>query len=205
MTGHAAFLRAVLSTPADDTPRLVYADWLDEQTDPSAAPMAEFLRLTAAPPTPDGDRRLRELAAGLAPDWLAVVSRLAVENCQRRRVEPPPRRVMPLRFDFVCDRRWEHLRPTADPAVRVCDGCRRNVYYCDSITAARRHARQDRCVAVDLAIPRQEFDIGPRPALMGKITARVARDLLERERPDPVSAERDRRRAERQGEGPATG
>jgi uncharacterized protein (TIGR02996 family) len=38
----AAFLRAILAAPDDDAPRLVYADWLDEQDD---ADRAEFIRL----------------------------------------------------------------------------------------------------------------------------------------------------------------
>ena len=28
---HDAFLRAILDAPDDDTPRLVYADWLEER------------------------------------------------------------------------------------------------------------------------------------------------------------------------------
>ena len=34
---HAAFLAAVRAAPADDTPRLVYADWLEENGDPEFA------------------------------------------------------------------------------------------------------------------------------------------------------------------------
>ncbi len=37
-----AFLRAILDSPDEDTPRLVYADWLEEQGDPQRA---EFIRL----------------------------------------------------------------------------------------------------------------------------------------------------------------
>jgi uncharacterized protein (TIGR02996 family) len=40
MTDHDAFLRAVLEEPAEDLPRLIYADWLEEQSDPRA----EFIR-----------------------------------------------------------------------------------------------------------------------------------------------------------------
>jgi uncharacterized protein (TIGR02996 family) len=39
---HEAFLQAVRANPDDDTPRLVYADWLDEQGD---ADRAEFIRV----------------------------------------------------------------------------------------------------------------------------------------------------------------
>jgi uncharacterized protein (TIGR02996 family) len=33
----AALLRAILAAPADDTPRLVYADYLEEHGDPARA------------------------------------------------------------------------------------------------------------------------------------------------------------------------
>src|SRR5438552_3752265 len=39
---HQAFLQAILETPDDDAPRLVYADWLDDEGD---AERAEFIRL----------------------------------------------------------------------------------------------------------------------------------------------------------------
>ncbi len=39
---HAAFLAAIRETPDDDTPRLVYADWLEDQDDQHRA---EFIRL----------------------------------------------------------------------------------------------------------------------------------------------------------------
>jgi len=38
----AAFMQAIVANPADDTPRLVYADWLDEHDQPERA---EFIRL----------------------------------------------------------------------------------------------------------------------------------------------------------------
>src|SRR6516162_9578044 len=41
MSDHDAFLRGILENPADDSPRLVYADWLEERADPRA----EFIRV----------------------------------------------------------------------------------------------------------------------------------------------------------------
>src|SRR5262249_51568994 len=41
----AALLRAVCDNPDEDTPRLVYADWLDEQGGESRTARAEFIRL----------------------------------------------------------------------------------------------------------------------------------------------------------------
>ena len=34
MTDDEAFIRAVVDGPGDNTPRLVYADWLDDRADP---------------------------------------------------------------------------------------------------------------------------------------------------------------------------
>jgi uncharacterized protein (TIGR02996 family) len=45
MSDHAALLRAILVDPADDAPRLVLADWLDENGEPERA---EFIRLDIA-------------------------------------------------------------------------------------------------------------------------------------------------------------
>ena len=43
--GHLPFLRAICDHPADDAPRLVFADWLDEQSDPDRA---KFIRVQVA-------------------------------------------------------------------------------------------------------------------------------------------------------------
>jgi uncharacterized protein (TIGR02996 family) len=88
MTDDEAFIRAVVDGPGDDTPRLVYADWLDDRADPRGT----YLRAEA-----DALRRFREagdlktlltwhashpeLAAGLDPVWVARVSRPPVGVC----------------------------------------------------------------------------------------------------------------------------
>lgn len=41
MTDHDSFLRTIIENPADDGPRLVYADWLEERGDPRG----EFIRV----------------------------------------------------------------------------------------------------------------------------------------------------------------
>jgi uncharacterized protein (TIGR02996 family) len=41
----AAFLEAIRGAPADDTPRLVFADWLDERGEPGDAQWAAGIRL----------------------------------------------------------------------------------------------------------------------------------------------------------------
>lgn len=72
-------------------------------------------------------------------------------------------------FDFVCDRRWDELRPAADPAVRQCDTCREAVHYRDTIGVARTHAAAGHCIAVDLGIKRHDGDLsGMTDAVLGR-------------------------------------
>lgn len=42
MTDHSHFLRAIIASPDDDAPRLVYADWLEENGEPERS---EFIRV----------------------------------------------------------------------------------------------------------------------------------------------------------------
>jgi uncharacterized protein (TIGR02996 family) len=44
----AALLQAIIDNPEEDTPRLMYADWLDEQGGESNAARAEFIRIQVA-------------------------------------------------------------------------------------------------------------------------------------------------------------
>ena len=75
-----AFLQAIREAPEDDTPRLVYADWLEERADPRA----EYLRLEARArevlpgraDLPGLRRRVRELGAQLPPWWVAIAGGL---------------------------------------------------------------------------------------------------------------------------------
>ncbi|MCE9562426.1 MAG: TIGR02996 domain-containing protein [Planctomycetes bacterium] len=153
--------------PADETARLVYADWLDERDDPASSAKSQFLRLTVRlldnTMTDREERKLQKLAAKLAPDWLGVVSRLAVENCTRNPKNPDPNSDVHRLFEFVCDQRWEEMTPTGDDKVRICNRCEEAVHYCDTIVVAREHARQRHCVAVDLGIIRRRYDLDPHP------------------------------------------
>jgi uncharacterized protein (TIGR02996 family) len=77
MTDDEAFIRALLAAPADEAPRLVYADWLDERGDPRGT----YLRLELRTP---GDPYLRDVASDLDPVWLARVSRPPAGLCSDR-------------------------------------------------------------------------------------------------------------------------
>jgi uncharacterized protein (TIGR02996 family) len=67
MNDEAAFLKALRDNPADDTARLVYADLLDERSDPRA----EFIRLRQQ--YAQVTARINELASQCDPAWLAAV------------------------------------------------------------------------------------------------------------------------------------
>jgi uncharacterized protein (TIGR02996 family) len=78
MGDEAAFLRAIRSSPPDDTARLVYADWLDDRDDPRGAYLraeAEWAR------TGKKEKALRALGAALDLVWVARVSRPPVGIC----------------------------------------------------------------------------------------------------------------------------
>ncbi len=74
MSSDTGLLKDICANPDDDTPRLVYADWLDDHGD---AEGAEFIRLQIRlSKMPAGDRRRaaaerreRELWAGLEEGW----------------------------------------------------------------------------------------------------------------------------------------
>jgi uncharacterized protein (TIGR02996 family) len=75
MTDEPALLAAIAARPDDDTPRLVYADWLDDHGD---ADRAEFIRLQCAlaqggPDDPAAAERADELENRHRIRWLAGV------------------------------------------------------------------------------------------------------------------------------------
>jgi uncharacterized protein (TIGR02996 family) len=157
MTQDQSFFKAVIDQPDNDTLRLVYADWLEEQSDPRS----QFLRLEAELRTLPADSlrarlkraRLRQLRSRCDPAWLAQMDRTRIENCNRLTL-------------LVCPQQWEKLRPTGEPDVRFCETCRKTVHYCPSIGEARRHASQGHCVAVDSRVERRPGDLGAdRPRL----------------------------------------
>jgi uncharacterized protein (TIGR02996 family) len=84
-----AFLRAIGAAPADDAPRLVYADWLEERGD---AARAEFIRVQCELARPGGERgrrtelrlRERELLQTHGHAW-ASPFRPACDNWEFRR------------------------------------------------------------------------------------------------------------------------
>ncbi len=118
MNEEAAFLRAILAAPDDPTPRLIYADWLEEQRDRRA----ELLRWDCElrDPRTDESRRetlrqwLRQQVQYVAADWQAQVARPTVVNCFGTNGSD-------------CPTQWFRLLPTEQPEVRYCPRCRETV------------------------------------------------------------------------------
>jgi uncharacterized protein (TIGR02996 family) len=84
----AALLRAICEHPGEDTPRLIYADWLEENGDTDRA---EFIRtqclLTQLPPGEDGHRldyRANELLSRHEAVWAAPLRELILWHRFRR-------------------------------------------------------------------------------------------------------------------------
>jgi uncharacterized protein (TIGR02996 family) len=154
MTDERAFLISLRANPADDTARLVYADWLDDQADGESTTRAAYLRLefrlarlAEADPAREGlIRQLRALAAQLPMQWKTLVAKVPLENCG-------------IGWKFVCPQRWDRLRETGQPSVRFCSACKRNVYFCASIDEARDRAGDGQCVALDLRVRRAPGDL----------------------------------------------
>src|SRR4051794_32461983 len=77
MNQRRAFLQAIAEAPDDDAPRLVFADWLQDEGD---ADRAEFVRAQCAlariaaddPRRPELCRREDELLAAHREEWLAA-------------------------------------------------------------------------------------------------------------------------------------
>ena len=134
-----AFLSEIQKSPYDDTPRFVYADWLEERGDPRA----EYLRLECEiAALQKGDAlfkelqpRLHELRQNLDVRWIAAVGRTKVGNCGT--------------FAFACPQRWEKLKKTGNPRQRHCDVCHRTVYYCETGDDVKYRALRGECVAID--------------------------------------------------------
>jgi uncharacterized protein (TIGR02996 family) len=80
MASHEQFLQAIIACPDEDTPRLIYADWLEEQGD---SLRAEFIRLqvrAALESTPSEERlqlhrAARQIIENHQPELLAMFPR----------------------------------------------------------------------------------------------------------------------------------
>jgi uncharacterized protein (TIGR02996 family) len=160
-----AFLDAIRKKPGDDVTRLVYADWLDEQGGEANTNKSKFLRVVCRlAGLADGADEyeslrsaLRELAKHLDKKWVRVVCTVPIELC-----------CIELEFAYECPKQWHRLRPTAKDNVRYCEACAENVYYCTSLSDARKKGGFH-CVAIDPRLSRRSGDLSrSRRVRMGR-------------------------------------
>jgi uncharacterized protein (TIGR02996 family) len=185
------FLSAIRQTPADDVARLVFADWLDEQDDPTCKLKAEFIRLELRMAESPGKgvsrirclHRLQQIAVLLEPHWLAVVIHAKIEGCRavyligsdKTLVLPCFQAVSSVLSEPVteCPKQWEKLTPTSDAKVRRCEACKQNVHYCDTLDEARSRAANGTRVALTLAVERTLDDLLPPPREFRRMFGRI--------------------------------
>jgi uncharacterized protein (TIGR02996 family) len=149
-----AFIRKIVTSPGDIAPRLVYADWLDEQDTEYSSYAAEFLRLLAELSQTDPEAlrftevklRLRKLEKHLPRTWLAVLDVPLIEACAQR-------------FQFACPAEWERLRITEDTHIRLCDECKREVHFCHNLYDAANAASAGKCIALSTTLLRKQDDL----------------------------------------------
>lgn len=89
MSEDEAFIRAIADSPGDGTARLVYADWLDDRSDPRGAYLRAEIEWAR---TRKKLKALRALIAGLNPVWTYRVSRPPVGVCFSHAVFEPDSR-----------------------------------------------------------------------------------------------------------------
>jgi uncharacterized protein (TIGR02996 family) len=152
MTPDDAFLADIIANPDDNSLRLIYADYLDEQGDPRG----EFLRIATEleavegvePPTDIRGRlararwigrlhrRWRELVPLVDRAWVALLHRGELQ-CG---YVPDD--------DGQCPGRWDRLPSEPGKSfARYCRTCRRWVRLCWSAQEVERAVREDRVVA----------------------------------------------------------
>src|SRR5689334_10219352 len=95
---NSALESAVIADADDDTPRLVYADWLDENGDPDRA---EFIRVQC---------RLADLSPA-EPDWVDLIERQDELVARLRHRHLPRQLQVGKRFYFGNDLTKSHEEP----------------------------------------------------------------------------------------------
>ena len=80
-----AFLARIRESPDDDLPRLVFADWIEDRSNPTDLGLAtaEFIRLTCGVPTKGKGSRLakQKWDLWLKGNWRRLVPTLTIEWC----------------------------------------------------------------------------------------------------------------------------
>ena len=95
--GHEPFLRAICQSPDDDAPRLVFADWIEENGDPDRAEfIRRHVRLAREPDAPGLVQWCEELFRQHWPRWMAELPDTAFLWAE---IAMPEVSYLPLLFD----------------------------------------------------------------------------------------------------------
>ena len=140
----ADFIAEIHANEHDDTPRLIYADWLEDNGDPRA----EYLRLECELASLNSKDalwqqqypRLLQLREQMPEAWLADVGRAIVANCDEQ----------------SCPRLFKNLRATHTSRIRMCDACAQPVQYYAHLPEAAVQAEES-LVAIDKSSLPHEF------------------------------------------------
>lgn len=146
-----SLLFAISEAPTDPTPRLSYADFLEDQLDSRSEYLRRSCQLWSLPP---GDSacdivraRLGELALEIPSHWRAEVADGYPEHC-------PACRPDDARGFKHCPQPWLSLVPTHASEHRVCHACTNRVVYCGSVPEVRTAVAAKNPVVLDPAIIR---------------------------------------------------
>jgi hypothetical protein len=148
------YIRPFLSgVPVTAEMRVRYADWLRARNEPRGELLTIVDRLGELPEGAERDAalaRLAELESGIADWWIQlVVRRGRIGNCGAAAGLAEPRYV---KFAYECPMSWERLVPRADPRVRFCDRCQRDVHRVENVLDAERLALRGECIDVPGAL-----------------------------------------------------
>jgi len=164
------------------------------------------------------DDKMQIYAAKSNPNWLAIVCKVPIINCgrpnpeERKRLETwwkmssSSHREETLdewlenhnqfEMDFVCPKTWDEMKPTENRAVRFCEECKKNVYFCDNIIEARDLGNQGCCIGIDMGVIRKEGDLYGECAIFGNPSAATIAKNKAKALPDRISAKRIMKKAE---------
>lgn len=134
---HAEFIAEIHAQSHDETPRLIYADWLEENGDPRAEYLRLECELIGLEP---GDvlyeelhPRFVKLRREMPEDWLGEIGRSRVMNCG----------------ESQCPKLWKRMDATSIGTIKICRTCRQPIQYYASVAAAAVNALRDQRVAID--------------------------------------------------------
>lgn len=193
------FLREIELHPDDNTTRLIYADWLDEQGDPRGEYLRIHCELASVSQSDERYKSLvereKELQLQFDAKWLDAIGQPRIKNCEVAESET-------IQFEYECPKAWSELTPTQNQNIRHCSACQQEVFHCHTVAQLGGHVRLGHCVAIGpelihLPIP-QPTKPAPQHMLMGIVApGHDWKRIDESERPESKPKKQKRRKIRR--------